>query len=267
MHGLNVNKLMIKLKNILNEQIYYNQPVKSDSTYVDNRFAQNMQIADRIRKIENRYSCVNPKFQIPTDALLKKGYNQVILKLALGIIGRESSFATGRRYATYGYAKEIAAKYLATDFSMGPAQMAPSTAADLGLSVDYIATNIGALDAAYKYLSRSIRKAKEQGYDATPSNLGNEGTGNAIYDISIASYNLGMKIIHKWCKTDNANIKRNCSDAGKLVEKYRVSNTQVKNYIPNFKTKRPDGTNTSTHGYVKEVAETYKNLKCVRIGI
>jgi hypothetical protein len=45
-------------------------------------------------------------------------------------------------------------------------------------------------------------------------------------------------------------------------KKIKVFNKYVPNYLPNFKTKRLDGVNISSHGYIKEVAEKIKKYTC-----
>ena len=45
-------------------------------------------------------------------------------------------------------------------------------------------------------------------------------------------------------------------------QKYQVSHQVVKNYLPNFKTKRWDGVDISIHGYVTEVASRMRKFTC-----
>ena len=125
----------------------------------------------KFREIAKKYNCVNENFVMGVDILLNKGYDKDILRLALGIIGRESSFASGTRYNTLNGLKEIYA-WFGGDTSVGPAQMKAATAESLGLNLSDITSNKGALDAAYRKLSRSIKLAKSRGYTNEPSNLG-----------------------------------------------------------------------------------------------
>ena len=242
--------------------------LKEESTSMENFVNTAKSTLDNVK---SNYNCVNSSFRIPLATLINKGYSKDILKLALGIIGRESSFASGTRYSTLEPAKELWA-FLGGSTSVGPAQMKPETAESLGLNLSQISTNLGALDGVYRFLRKAINKAKNSGYNSSPSSIGSSGTGNAIYDIAVASYNLGLGKIHKWCKTDNSNIKRDCKFKGKLVEsvsnineqkkRYKVTDKIVQNYIPNYKNKRFDGVNISTHGYIEEVAGYYKKLNC-----
>ena len=213
-----------------------------------------------INELKSKYSCVNDSFLLPLDILIKKGYNKDVLKLSLGIIGRESSFASGKRYTIINPVKELWS-WLGGDTSVGPGQIKGDTAKDLGLDLEYITTNLGSLDGVYQYLYKSIKKSKTEGYVDSPSSLGNIGTGNGMYDISIASYNIGQKNITKWCQPIdperlNKGLKNRCSEVDQSKQKI------VKNYIPNFKTKRWDEVGTTTHGYVKEVSDYYKTYKC-----
>lgn len=253
--------------------------IKEESTSMENFTNTAKSTLDYVK---SNYNCVNSSFSLPLATLINKGYSKNILKLALGIIGRESSFASGTRYSTLEPAKEIWA-FLGGSSSVGPAQMKPETVESLGLTLTQITTNLGALDGVCRFLFKAINKAKESGYTSGQSSIGSSGTGNAIYDIAVASYNLGLGKIHKWCKTDDSNVKRDCKFNGKIVEQsvigspnygmsskynkvkkktYKVSNEEVKNYIPNYKTERFDGVTISTHGYVEEVASYYKKLNC-----
>ena len=246
----NISKNM----NSLNEQ---------PESVMDRRLGINQNIEKALQSISNaerKYNCVPKKFTSPVNVLIKKGYNKNILKLALSIIGRESSFSSGTRYSILEPAKEFAS-FLGINTSVGPAQMSSETAEELGLNLSYITTYLGALDGAYQKLLRSINIAKSKGYTVQSSNLGNEGTGMAIYDIAIAAYNTGDSIITKWCESNvperiREGLKNKCdsSEANKTKE--------VKNYVPNYKTERWDGVEITTHGYVKETAGYFKDFNC-----
>jgi hypothetical protein len=41
-----------------------------------------------------------------------------------------------------------------------------------------------------------------------------------------------------------------------------ITNKWAPNYIPNFESKRWDGVNITSHGYVKEVAKRIKSFNC-----
>ncbi len=247
----------------INEVMFLNEQGSADFM-VDRR---SKELASSVKKKHNesvkKYQCVNEKFANPISILLEKKYNPEILKLALGIIGRESSFEEGARYSVLNPVKELWS-WLGGDTSVGPAQMKVDTAEELGLDLSDISTRLGALDAAYRKLSRSIKTAKSKGYtENKPSNLGDLGTGNAIYDIAIAAYNTGDgKVILDWCESKTPErkekgLKNRCTDTNKAD-----TSKKVINYIPNFTTERMDGVNTETHGYVKEVANTYKRTNC-----
>ena len=213
----------------------------------------------------DKYSCIiEPGFRPVVDKLILQGYDKIFLKTALGVIGRESSFASGLRYNITSPLK-IVASFFGSDTSIGPAQMKKSTSDELKLK-ESITTLRGSLIAVYKYLLRSYEMAKKMGYQTnSPSSNFTKGTGNAALDISIASYNMGVGRIKKYCSTNDPNIKRSCSDAGKTVgktQKYTVTNKVSPNYLPNFKTERWDGVNISTHGYVEEVSKNIKNFSC-----
>lgn len=251
----NINRINYIM--FLNEQgsadFMVDRKSKELASRVDTKYKESIQ----------KYKCVNENFANPVSVLLEKGYNKEILKLALGIIGRESTFEDGLRYSALNPIKELWS-WLGLDTSVGPAQMKVDTAESLGLNLSDITSRLGALDGAYRKLDRSIKRAEKVGYTKEPSNLGNSGTGNAIYDISIAAYNIGDdNVILNWCESKiperkEKGLKEKCKDQTKAD-----TTKKIKNYVPNLTTKRFDFVNTKTHGYVKEVANTFKNINCI----
>ena len=208
----------------------------------------------RYKAAEKKYYCVPKPFAPALDDLIKRGYNKHILKMALGVIGRESSFASGLRYNILNPFKEVWS-LLGGDTSVGPAQMKHSTAKDLKLK-EGLSSVRGAMDAVYQYLKRSINLAAAKGYTNQKSvNVPANKSLDAKSDLAIASYNSGIgKAIQKFCETKNPKLKAPCD--GKKYTK------QVKNYLPNYPTKRWDGVDISTHGYVAEVVNKYKKFNC-----
>ena len=155
-------------------------------------------------------------------------------------------------------AKEIS-NFFGINTSSGPAQIKGDKAKELGIK--NISSRLGGLDGAYQILKKNINRALSQGYSKQPSNLGNKGTGNGIYDIAIAAYNTGEKYITNWCEsTDPEKNKKNLKTM--CWEKDANKNKPVKNYVPNLHSQRADFVSTWTHGYVKEVAGYYKNFNC-----
>jgi hypothetical protein len=210
---------------------------------------------------KNKYKCVPNQFAYPISILLGKGYNKMWLKCGLGIIGRESSFASGSRYAVTNSLKMIA-NIVGYDSSLGPAQMKGSTAEELGLDPDDLFTDIGALDAAYRLIKRNFNLARSKGYTSGPSNLGNKGTGNATLDIAIASYNGGASYMGPWCEsTDPKRKEKGLKDKCSKIPKDQQN--IVKDYVPNFHTERWDGVDITTHGYVIEVAKWIRKMNCI----
>jgi hypothetical protein len=231
--------------------------------------------------------CVPEAFKLPTNTLVKKNYNKLLLKAALGIIGRESDFGESNRFKFTSPLKTLWAAF-GGQTSVGYAQIKPETAEKYGIGLVDLNMALGSLDAAYKILSDNYNKALKIGYTTeAPQNL-KEGTGNAALDLAIAGYNMGASKIVKYCKTSDPNIKKPCSLAGKTLQEQdgsielamnrrnqeqlnpkpnnkksiKVTNEEVKNYIPNFKTKRWDGVSISSHGYIKEVASRVKSYNC-----
>ena len=227
-------------------------------------------------------SCVPLAFQLAVDKLIKEGYNKTILKVSLGIIGRESDFGESNRFKFLSPLKLLFSR-LGVNTSVGYGQIKPETAKEFGMTTDDLITSIGSLKTVYQILQKNYSKAIEVGYTNKPSSNVTKGTGNAALDLSIAGYNLGISKITKYCKTSNPNINKPCNLAGKTITEQviptygldkmhqelernkktcTVTNKELKNYIPNFKTKRLDGVSISSHGYVEEVAEKIKKYTC-----
>lgn len=211
--------------------------------------------------LSKKYPCLSPKYRLIIDRLIKKGYDKTFLKVAVCVIGRESSDASGLRYNIMDPIKQLG-NFFGKDTSIGPAQMKASTVKDLGLPEESLKTVEGAILAVYKYIERSYSIAKSKGYTNSPSVNFKDGTGDAALDIAIASYNLGISKIDKYCETSDPKIKKSCSLSGRKIGNVIVSKNQVPNYLPNYKTERWDKVEISTHGYVKEVADRFKKLSC-----
>lgn len=233
------------------------RPNLASSTYVKKPLLN----PERVLRLSNKYECLPKGYGFIADRLIKKGYDKEFLKASFSVLGRESSYGSGLRYNITAPLKTIA-DFFGAGSSLGPAQMKSKTAKELGVSEDSILTVEGAVIAVYKYLKRSYEIAKRNGYTSSPSVNFKNGTGDAALDISIASYNLGIEKIVKYCDTDNPNLKKPCELSGKRIDGLLVSNKHAKNYLPNFKTERWDKVEISTHGYVKEVAGRMKKMNC-----
>ena len=232
------------------------------------------------------FECV-PKLFAPSVAELKnKGYNPLFLKAALGVIGRESSFGTGNRFDYLNPLKTLWAS-LGGSSSVGYGQIKPETAKQYGINIDDLNTALGSLTTVYKILIDNFKKARQVGFNGSPSSNVKNGTGNAALDMAIVAYNAGADKIVKYCETSNPNIKRNCNLAGKTIKEslneqsvigapnygtvsnskpnpkmIKVSDKHMIDYIPNFKTKRWDGVEISSHGYIQEIADKIKKYPC-----
>lgn len=215
---------------------------------------------EEIEKLRTKYKCLPKQFIYPFSLLLKKKYDKMWLKIALGIIGRESSYASGTRYNVTNTLKHIAS-YVGYNSSLGPAQMKGTTAEDLGIKESDLFTDIGALDAAYRLIKKNFNLARQKGYTSNPSNL-KGGTGNATLDISIAAYNMGAnKVMGPWCESvDPERIKKGLKT--KCTKIPKDNQKVVVDYIPNFNTERWDGVNISSHGYIREVANHVRKMSC-----
>lgn len=260
------SQLSILTKNIIEEQ-------SSVVSKVPTKVIQNI----------NKLECVPLLFRPAVLELKNKNYNPLFLKTALGIIGRESDFGSSDRYSYLNPLKSLWG-YVGGQTSIGYGQIKPETAKEFGLDIDDLNTAVGALKGVYSIVVKNYNLARSTGYNAAPTSNFKDGTGNAALDMAIAAFNAGPQKIVKYCETNDPNVKRNCKYAGQLVEqgfggaagivgtpnstiqpgktKYTVTDKLVQNYLPNFKTSRWDGVDISTHGYVKEVAQTIKKLNC-----
>ena len=258
---INESQLRRIIDNQINEQTSistgvqsgtYNPTVSSDVQKPGNYSPQ----ATQLDLVKKKYPCIHPDFVLSYQTLLEnKKYNKEYLRAALSVIGRESSFASGKRYNVLSVFKNLGT-LVGMDTSISPAQMKPSTGKEFGIDDATLKTNTGGLDAAYRYLVKYGNIALKNGYTTKPSSVGGNGTGNGALDIAIASYNAGQKIIGQWCKTNDPKICKLCSE---ITTGAKIP---VPNYIPNYTTNRADMVHTSTHGYVKEVADYYKKMTC-----
>jgi hypothetical protein len=205
--------------------------------------------------------CVPKLFSAPVDNLKLKGYNTFFLKAALGVIGRESSFGSGNRFDYLNPLKTLWAK-LGGATSVGPGQIKPEAAEKYGMDVDDLNTALGSLTTVYNILIDNFKKARQVGFSGSPSVNVKNGTGNAALDMAIVAYNTGAGKIVKYCETSDPKIKKDCKDAGKVINGITVKNKPVADYIPNFKTNRWDGVEISSHGYIQEVANKMKTYTC-----
>jgi hypothetical protein len=250
------SQLSILTKNIVDEQSVIGAPNYGIVSNTPSRVYQEIKGLD----------CVPRLFRPAVYELKNKNYNKLFLKTALGVIGRESDFGGSDRYSYLNPLKSLWA-YVGGQTSVGYGQIKPETAKEFGLDVSDLNTASGALKGVYSIIVKNFNIARSVGYNGAPSSNFKDGTGNAALDIAIAAFNAGAGRIVKYCETSDPNIKKNCSLAGKTQtldngKKIEVFDKPVQNYLPNFKTKRWDGVDISTHGYVKEVADTLKKLNC-----
>lgn len=206
--------------------------------------------------------CVPTAFKLSVNNLIKKNYNKLFLKASLGIIGRESDFGESNRFKFRNPLK-ILYGALGGNTSVGFAQVQPETAKQYGLDLTDLSMASGSLDITYRLLQDNYNKALKVGYTTGPSVNFKDGTGNSALDMAISAHNLGPQKITKYCKTSDPKINRPCDLAGKTTsEGLKVSNQYVQNYIPNFKTKRWDGVEITSQGYIIEVAKRIKEYTC-----
>jgi hypothetical protein len=173
-------------------------------------------------------------FSHPVEKLISEGYDAKILKVSLGVIGRESDFGGSKRYAATALLKTLLA-FLGSSTSVGPAQIKPETAKKYGLSVMDLITAYGSLKGVYKIIKNNYDIALKNGYsNSKPSSNFNEGTGSAALDMAIITFNLGEAYITKYCKTSNPKLKRPCFLAGQTIDEslslkeiFRMNNSKT----------------------------------------
>lgn len=249
---LTESELNILIKKVIKEQIGFDRFKPKQKTNL---------FYDKIEILKKKYPCIPQAFIPAVHNLIKKGYNKFLLKIALGVIGRESSFGSGLRYNILEPFKELT--HFFSDTSIGFAQMTKETIKSLKIK-ENVLTIEGALIAVYTYIKKAIEIAKKNGYSESSKsvNMKPSNSINAVLDIAVASYNLGFHQITKYCETSNPKIKKPCSDAGKTIDNVKVTSKWVKNYLPNYNTKRWDKIDITSHGYVTEVANKVKKINC-----
>lgn len=261
---LSESDLVLIIHKVLNEQsVTMSRPSfnRGNINTTDNTRVASNYIAPPKTTEPIGFECV-PKLFKPSVADLKsKKYNPLFLKAALGVIGRESSFGSGNRFDYLNPLKTLWA-HLGGSTSVGYGQIKPETAKKYGMDVTDLNTALGSLTTVYNVLIDNYNKARQVGFNGAPSVNIKNGTGNAALDMAIVAYNAGAGKIVKYCETSDPNIKKNCKDAGKIINGIKVKNKPIINYVPNFKTNRWDGVEISSHGYVQEVANKIKKYTC-----
>ena len=212
---------------------------------------------------------------------------RLLTNAAVGVTGRESGFAKGKRYNVLKWAENMAsvasnnpiAGSLAAqsgligwallslgDTSIGPAQMRfgahfgdkdaelADYAQETGIRGPMSVTNYSkSIIAAIGILSLLYKKAIDLGYSTDSPGVSREkfvSTGNAALDMSFIGYNTKPENVTNYCGAGS--IKKRCEEA----EQEPVA----QNYIPLFKQTTRSGTLTSL-GYVSEVAQNMKKYK------
>jgi hypothetical protein len=203
-------------------------------------------------------------------------YDPKILKASISVLFRESKASS---YSFY-HPKEIYGAVtnaigfdplnykdgFKSDHSQGYAQVKPSTAKRYGIDMKTQSTFIGALDGAYKMLSKNYQNAQK--FYSGPSvtiyqdkkYLQVPGLDNdAVLYMAVASHNAGEGIMNKWCETNIVGIANKCSlpQRKDIYKKgdgiVAVTNTAkpINNYFPNI---------GNVHDYMPQFRKSYDAL-------
>lgn len=191
----------------------------------------------------------------------------LLLKAALAISGRESSYGKGLRYTYTSWAETLISQLHnssmtpasiipklipSADTSIGPTQVKYGTNFGRGSELAAYGSQVGITDAAslseypkaimatIGILAKLYQKAVELGYTSEPgvSSKTYKSTGNAALDLAIIGYNMGPTKITNYCGAQD--IKKPCAPGSPDI---------VKNYIPNFA-----GSGITSFGYIGEVS-------------
>lgn len=251
-----------ELTNIIREIIYEQNYVQTPNYPTSDYLGKGGQFEKQSKFLPNPLPCVPYAFSLPIQNLIKLNYDKTFLKTVLGVIGRETDFGEGKRYEYTSLLKTLWAK-VGGQSSVGVAQIKPESVKQYGISISDLQTAQGSIIGAYNIIKTNYKVALDLGYSPnSPSVNFKDGTGNSALDIAIAAYNLGAGKIKKYCKTNDKNIMKPCIHSGKTIDGYKVTQEYVKDYLPNYKSKRWDNVEISSHGYVKEVADRIKKLTC-----
>jgi hypothetical protein len=203
-------------------------------------------------------------------------YDPKILKASIGVLFRESkasSYAFLQPKEMYGAVTNAIGfdplnykNGFKADHSQGYAQIKPSTAKSYGIDMKTQSTFIGALDGAYKMLSKNYQNAQK--FYSGPSvtiyqdkkYLQAPGFDNdaALY-MTVASHNAGAGIMNKWCETNIVGVANKCSlpQRKDIYKKgdgiVAVTNTAkpINNYFPNI---------GNVHNYMPQFRKSYDAL-------
>jgi len=191
----------------------------------------------------------------------------LLLKAAIAISGRESSYGKGLRYTYTSWAETLISQLHnssmtpasiipklipAADTSIGPTQVKYGTNFGPGTELAAYGSQVGITDAAslseypkaimatIGMLAKLYQKAVELGYTNEPgiSSKAYKSTGSAALDLAIIGYNMGPTKITNYCGTQD--IKKPCAPGSPDI---------VKNYMPNLA-----GSGITSFGYIGEVS-------------
>lgn len=195
----------------------------------------------------------------------------LLLKAALAISGRESSYGKGLRYTYTSWAETLLSQLHnspgtpgtpasmipklipSADMSIGPTQVKYGTNFGPGSELAAYGSQVGITDAAslseypkaimatIGMLSKLYLKAKSLGYSTDKPGIASKSyssTNNAALDLALIGYNMGDAKVTNYCGTET--VKKPCAAGAKDV---------AVNYIPNF----TDG-GLSSLGYIGEVS-------------
>ena len=197
----------------------------------------------------------------------------LLLKAALAISGRESSYGKGVRYTFTSWAETLMSQMHnssmtpvsiipklipAGDMSIGPTQIKYGMHFGPGAELAAYGSQVGITDAAslsgypkaimatIGVLSNLYQKAIKLGYTNEPgiSSKAYKSTGNAALDLAIIGYNMGPTKMTNYCGKED--IKKPCAPGSPDI---------VKNYIPNFSSSPTVVMgNITSFGYIGEVS-------------
>jgi hypothetical protein len=300
---------------IIEEQLTKLSNVNAPSDYLGKNRGFERTISSKKKPVSwNVYQCIpsnmqsipNYVFNNQNELMSKMNINKstltMLTKIAIGIIGRETTFNQDTEYTDdasqffynvgMGFVSDTGEKIANIDnvvkgrphqqMSLGPAQFTKDTWNNFGLdkkvgpfetSFGVLTQGIGVIYTTYDLYKKAIQSGSGTGPSVNPIAMRQgkiksiNGTGNNSLDLAIVSHNMkGM--INKWCQTNSPDYAAPCNQ--KIYQPFKDSKPELKltvyqnKPIMNYFPNKGTGKLTSI-GYLEEVVGYIKRFNCFNL--
>jgi len=304
-----------QFSNIIEEQLQRLSTTNAPSDYLGKGRGFERNVTSNVKPVNwNFYKCIPQNLQVLPNYVannqnmlmsklkINKQTLTMLTKIAIGIIGRETSFYQDTEFtddvSQFFYRIGMSAipnagekianidNYISNkphqQMSLGPAQFTKDTWNKFGLdkkvgqfetSFTILTQGIGVIHSIYELYKSAIAAGAGTGPSVNPIAIKQgkiksiNGTGNNSLDLAIVSHNMSG-LINKWCETNNPNFAGPCNQ--KTYQPYKTSKPEIQltvfqnKPIPNYFPNKGTGKLTSI-GYLEEVVGYVRNYGCFNL--